>query len=94
MLISIAIQLLDIMLQYAPEKRCSATEALGSQYLAPYHDSADEPTAEQKIDWSFLEAELPVDLWKTVLYSEVLRYLGESSGLKSPSTTVDSMDMT
>lgn len=80
------------MLQYIPEKRCSAADALESQYLAPYHDSSDEPVAEQRVDWSFLDAELPVDLWKTVIYAEILGYHREVSGLKAPDIGVNPMD--
>ena len=59
--------LLDKMLQYDPNKRISATEALASQYLAPYHDPNDEPIAEEAIDWSFLDANLSADVWKTIM---------------------------
>jgi p38 MAP kinase len=30
--------------------------------------------AEVKFDWSFLDADLSADVWKTVMYSEVLDY--------------------
>lgn len=62
------------MLQIDPKKRCSAREALEAHYLAPYHDPADEPVSTERLDWDFLEAELPADVWKTVMYSEVLNY--------------------
>lgn len=69
-----AIILLEKMLQVDPEKRCSAEEALEEQYLIPYHDPSDEPAAKEKFDWAFLDADLPADVWKTVMYSEVLGY--------------------
>lgn len=69
-----AILLLEKMLQIDPEKRCSAEEALEQQYLAPYHDPSDEPVAKEEFDWGFLDAYIPVDMWKTVMYSEVLTY--------------------
>ncbi|CAL5866192.1 uncharacterized protein PFLUO_LOCUS399 [Penicillium psychrofluorescens] len=52
---------------FDPERRCSAEEALSMQYLAPYHDPTDEPTATETFDWSFLEADLPIDVWKTIM---------------------------
>ena len=55
------------MLQYDPDLRISAAEALTSEYLAPYHDPNDEPVATETFDWSFLEADLPADVWKTVM---------------------------
>lgn len=59
--------LLDKMLQYDPNKRLSAAETLTSPYLAPYHDPNDEPVADEVIDWSFLDAELTPEVWKTIM---------------------------
>ena len=55
------------MLVFDPNKRITATEALGHDYLAPYHDPTDEPVAEEKFDWSFNDADLPVDTWKIMM---------------------------
>lgn len=55
------------MLQLDPQVRISAAEALSSPYLAPYHDPNDEPVAAETFDWAFLEAELPADIWKTIM---------------------------
>jgi p38 MAP kinase len=55
------------MLEFDPQVRISATEALSSPYLAPYHDPNDEPVAAQPFDWAFLEANLPADIWKTIM---------------------------
>ena len=55
------------MLQFDPQVRISATEALESPYLAPYHDPNDEPVAAEAFDWAFLEANLPADIWKTIM---------------------------
>ncbi|CAG8212298.1 unnamed protein product [Penicillium nalgiovense] len=56
------------------ETRCSAEEALEEQYLAPYHEPSDEPVAKEEFDWDFLGADLPSDVWKTVIYLEALDY--------------------
>ncbi|KAL4900343.1 mitogen-activated protein kinase hog1 [Aspergillus multicolor] len=69
-----AIGLLDAMLVYSPKDRLSATDALQHPYLAPYHDPSDEPEAEEKFDWSFNDADLPVDTWKIMMYSEILDF--------------------
>ncbi|KAJ6012582.1 hypothetical protein N7522_002937 [Penicillium canescens] len=53
-----AVPLLEGMLQIDAEKRCSAEEALKSQYLAPYHDRHDEPAAAEKFNWDYCEAGL------------------------------------
>lgn len=56
------------MLVFDPQKRITAEEALAHPYLAPYHDPTDEPVAEAQFDWSFTEADLMVDEWKTRIY--------------------------
>jgi p38 MAP kinase len=65
--LGLAIDLLERMLVFDPNKRITATEALGHDYLAPYHDPTDEPVAEEKFDWSFNDADLPVDTWKIMM---------------------------
>jgi len=56
------------MLVFDPKKRISAEVGLEHEYLAPYHDPTDEPAAEEKFDWSFNDADLPVDTWKIMMY--------------------------
>ena len=62
------------MLVFDPRKRVSAAQSLSHEYLGPYHDPTDEPVAEEKFDWSFNDADLPVDTWKIMMYSEILDY--------------------
>ena len=64
----LAIDLLERMLVFDPRKRVKAGEALAHEYLSPYHDPTDEPVAEEKFDWSFNDADLPVDTWKIMMY--------------------------
>ena len=59
------------MLVFDPRKRVRAGEALAHEYLAPYHDETDEPVAEEKFDWSFNDADLPVDTWKIMMYGYI-----------------------
>lgn len=58
------------MLVFDPRQRIRAGEALSHEYLAPYHDPSDEPVAEEKFDWSFNDADLPVDQWKVRRFSK------------------------
>ncbi|EIF48357.1 mitogen-activated protein kinase [Brettanomyces bruxellensis AWRI1499] len=62
------------MLVFDPKKRITAAEALEHKYLAPYHDPTDEPIAEERFDWSFNDADLPVETWKIMMYSEILDF--------------------
>lgn len=63
-----AVDLLERMLVFDPKKRITAAGGLAHEYLAPYHDPTDEPEAESKFDWSFNDADLPVDSWKIMMY--------------------------
>jgi serine/threonine protein kinase len=72
MSLTAALDLLEKMLVFDPRKRIDATESLAHEYVAPYHDPTDEPVASEKFDWSFNDADLPVDTWKVMMYSEIL----------------------
>ncbi|EKV04288.1 hypothetical protein PDIG_16450 [Penicillium digitatum PHI26] len=89
-----AAALIDKLLQFDPLVRMSATEALASPYLAPYHDPHDEPVAAETFDWAFLEANLPADIWKTIMYSEVLAFHAETnqSGQSGPMKAIHQVD--
>jgi p38 MAP kinase len=67
-----ALDLLEKMLVFDPRKRIDASQSLEHEYVSPYHDPNDEPIAEEKFDWSFNDADLPVDTWKVMMYSEIL----------------------
>lgn len=60
------------MLVFDPKKRIDASRALAHSYVGPYHDPTDEPIAHDRFDWSFNDADLPVDNWKVMMYSEIL----------------------
>ena len=79
-----ALDLLDKMLVFDLNTRITAAQALSHPYLAPYHNPADEPVAEEPFDWSFNDAELPVDTWKVMMYSEILDFHNlDNAGLDS-----------
>ncbi|KAJ5747879.1 uncharacterized protein N7511_009575 [Penicillium nucicola] len=89
-----AVTLIDQMLQFDPDTRITAAQAVESAYLAPYHDPNDEPVATEAFDWSFLEAHLPVDIWKTIMYGEILGFHEKvsQSGITGPMRTVNQLD--
>ncbi|POW11912.1 hypothetical protein PSTT_04912 [Puccinia striiformis] len=70
----LALDLLERMLVFDPHKRINASEALAHEYLSPYHDPTDEPIANEPFDWSFNDADLPVDTWRVMMYSEILDF--------------------
>ena len=72
------------MLVFDPRSRVRATDGLAHEYLAPYHDPTDEPVSEEKFDWSFNDADLPVDQWKVMMYELIV------SGHESEAVTTSS----
>lgn len=46
------------MLVFDPATRIDAVRALEHEYLSPYHDPEDEPSAAKLFDWSFNDADL------------------------------------
>ncbi len=64
---AMAVDMLEKMLVFNPKQRIDAGQALAHPYLAPYHDPSDEPVADEKFDWSFNDADLPVDTWKIMM---------------------------
>ncbi|KAJ1668569.1 MAPK protein hog1 [Coemansia sp. RSA 1813] len=76
----LAVDLLEKMLVFDPRRRITAAEALAHPYLETYHDEADEPVADSMFDWSFNDADLPVEEWKIMMYNEILDFLNVSEG--------------
>jgi p38 MAP kinase len=76
------------MLVFDPRRRISAAAGLAHEYLAPHHDSSDEPVAAEVFDWSFNDEDLPVDRWKVMIYSEVL---GECMNAQDPTLYLQRM---
>ncbi|KAH9159768.1 kinase-like domain-containing protein, partial [Lactarius sanguifluus] len=83
-----ALDLLEKMLVFDPRKRINATECLSHEYVSPYHDPTDEPVAAEKFDWSFNDADLPVDSWKVMMYAEILEFHEVTTDSTVPNGTV------
>jgi len=79
-----AIELLERMLVFDPRTRVRAGEALADPYLSLYHDPSDEPVAEEKFDWSFNDADLPVDTWKIMMYAISLYFSLDTESYADP----------
>ncbi|KAL4775778.1 mitogen-activated protein kinase mpkC [Aspergillus nidulans var. acristatus] len=72
--LNLALNLLDNLLVFDPDRRISAEQGLKHPWMGPYHDPTDEPVATEQFDWSFNDADLPLDTWKIMIYSEVLDF--------------------
>ncbi|RKP21739.1 mitogen-activated protein kinase HOG1, partial [Rozella allomycis CSF55] len=59
------LDLLEKMLEFDPQKRILASEALKHPYLKEFHDDQDEPVSDKKIDWTLYEKDLDVSEWKS-----------------------------
>lgn len=77
------------MLVFDPRKRIKAADALAHEYLSPYHDPTDEPIAEEKFDWSFNDADLPVDTWKIMMYEILYQFQAEQSETRMEDALLD-----
>jgi len=70
----IALDLLEQMLVFDPSQRITATESLSHPYFAAYHDPTDEPIADERFDWSFDDIDMQPDMWKIMMYSEIIDF--------------------
>ena len=71
---SIALELLDQLLQLDPKKRVSPEEALAHKYLSRYHDLKDEPICTPPFDFSFEKKLLTKDELKQAITDEIMDY--------------------
>lgn len=69
-----AIDLLEKMLALDADRRLTAEQALAHEYLAPYSDPSDEPTAEVYDD-SFEERDMSLAEWKKLVWDELTSFV-------------------
>ncbi|KAJ7137574.1 mitogen-activated protein kinase [Mycena crocata] len=85
-----ALDLLEKMLVFDPRTRLDAAAALTHEYVSTYHDPTDEPAAAEKFDWSFNDANLDVEAWKVMMYSEILDFHsdGNTAAVEAAANTI------
>lgn len=71
MLLIVALDLLERMLDLDADRRITAPDALAHPYLAQYHDESDEPGAEQ-FDDSFENADNNVADWRRKTFTIIM----------------------
>ncbi|XP_044733180.1 mitogen-activated protein kinase 1 [Chrysoperla carnea] len=69
-----ALDLLDKMLTFNPNKRIGVEEALSHPYLEQYYDPADEPVAEEPFRFSMELDDLPKETLKKYIFEETLLF--------------------
>lgn len=69
-----ALDLLTRLLQFNPNKRITAAEALAHPYVAPFHNAADEPVCDKPIKIVIDDnKKLPISEYRDRLYHEILK---------------------
>ncbi|EOA24229.1 hypothetical protein CARUB_v10017466mg [Capsella rubella] len=67
-----AIDLVDRMLTFDPNRRITVEEALNHQYLAKLHDPSDEPICQKPFSFEFEQQPLDEEQIKDMIYQEAI----------------------
>jgi len=70
----LALDLLEKMLAFAPEKRITVEQALAHPYLAALHDPEDEPISEEPFNFDFENPLFTTEQLKDLIWNEVCHY--------------------
>jgi len=80
-----AIDLLERMLMFAPERRITVDQALAHPYLQMLHDPNDEPKAQNTFDFSFEKYAMSKEGLKALLWQEAYQFHPELKVIAAPS---------
>ena len=75
-----ALDLLNKMLTFNPNKRIEVQDALAHEYLEQYYDPADEPLAQDPFGFDMELDDLPKEKLKELIFEETVLY-GSSFGV-------------
>jgi len=71
---SVALDLLEKMLIFNPDKRYSAEECLAHPYFEEYHSAEAEPLSEEIFDWSWDNFEPTKELLQEMVFQEACKF--------------------
>jgi len=70
----VALDLLEKMLVFNPDKRWTVEQCLKHSYFRDLHNPEEEPTASDPFDWSFDNFEPTKDILQNMVYEESLKF--------------------
>jgi len=70
----LALDLLEKMLVFNPEKRYTAEECLAHPYFEEYHSAETEPLCDEVFDWSWDNFEPTKELLQEMIYNEAKKF--------------------
>mmetsp|Transcript_26306 Transcript_26306/g.25927 ORF Transcript_26306/g.25927 Transcript_26306/m.25927 type:complete len:87 (+) Transcript_26306:826-1086(+) len=70
----VALDLLDKMLVFNPEKRWNVEQCLAHPYFQDLHNADEEPVASEPFDWSFDNFEPTKEILQSMVYEEALKF--------------------
>ena len=70
----VALDLLDKMLVFNPQKRWTVRQCLAHPYFNGLHNTEEEPVAAQPFDWSFDNFEPTKEILQNMVYEEALKF--------------------
>ena len=75
-----ALALLDSMLVFNPDNRCSMVDALNSEYMAALHQGRELPQEEKHFSFGFEKPEITQDELRSLIWTEMSSFHPEMEG--------------
>ena len=69
-----ALALLDSMLVFNPDNRCSMVDALNSEYMAALHQGRELPAEEEHFSFGFEKADITQEELRSLIWDEMANF--------------------